>query len=568
MSEYQQVCGFIRLFMDDNVYNPIASETHTRTLWEKIESLYASKCGNNKLFLLNSIVSLKFKEGTSLSNHLNELQGIIDQMSRMGIKFEDEILGLLLLNSLPESWETFKVFITNLAPNGVVSLQMVKGSVLNKEMRTKAQGSSSQSGVLVIENKGRSQKKEREKSISKSKSRYKNMKCHYCHKTWHIHKHYFLWKKENKGKKGKLKEKDDDHVTTAIGDDLVILRDFESVNIVSDESMWIIDGGATLHVTSRKEFFTSYTTGDFGVLKMGNDGVTKVIDVGDVCLQINTGIGVKHALDVRFNLISVHMLDDGGYDNHFDYGKWKLTKGNLVVARGEKISKLYWTKALVAKDGMNAMDMEASLWHRRLSHINEKGLNCLAKKDMLPRLKNAELEKCSHCMAGKQTRVSFKKHPPSRKSKLLELVHSDVYDPLKVKSFSSALYFVTFIDDCSKKFWVYVLKTKDQVLEKFEQFQALVERQSSKKMKYIRSDNGGEYYGSFDGIRQEKTPPKTPHLNGLVEKMNRTLIERVRCMFSEARLPKHFWGETLCTTMHVINLNPVDALNNEVPDKI
>ncbi|RDX93346.1 hypothetical protein CR513_24405, partial [Mucuna pruriens] len=317
--EHQQVCGFIRLFVDDNVYNHIASEIDAKTLWEKIESLYASKCGNNKLFLLNSIVSLKLKEGTSLSDHLNEFQGIIDQMSRMGIKFEDEILRLLLLNSLPESWDTFKISITNSVPNGVVSLQMVKGSVLNEEMRRKAQGSSSQPEVLVTENRGRSQKKEREKSRSKSKSRYKNVECHYCHKIGHIQKHCFLWKKENKDKKGKSKEKDDDHdrVTTATGDDLVILRDFESVNFVSDESMWIIDSGATLHVTPRKEFFTSYTAGDFGVLKMGNDGVTKVINVCDVCLQTNTRIGVKHAPDVRFNLISVHMLDDGGYDNHF-----------------------------------------------------------------------------------------------------------------------------------------------------------------------------------------------------------------------------------------------------------
>ncbi|RDX89868.1 hypothetical protein CR513_28338, partial [Mucuna pruriens] len=514
------VCGFIRLFVDDNVYNHIASEIDVKILWKKIESLYASKGGNNKLFLLNSIVSLKFKEDTSLSNHLNEFQGIIDQMSGMGIKFEDEILGLLLLNSLPESWETFKVSITNSAPNGVVPLQMVKGSVLNEEMRKKAQGSSSQSEVLVTENRGRSQKKEREKSRSKYKSRYKNVECHYCYKIGHIQKHCFLWKKENRGKKGKSKEKDDDRVTIAIGDGFVIFRDFESVNFVSDESMWIIDSGATLHVTPRKEFFTSYT------------------------------------VDVRFNLISVHMLDDGGYDNHFGHRKWKLTKDNLVVARGEKISKLYWTKALVAKDSVNAMDMEASLWHRRLSHISEKGLTCLAKKDMLSGLKNAELEKCSHCMTSKQTRVSFKKHPPSRKSELLELVHSDVCGPLKVKSFSGALYFVTFIDDCSRKLWVYVLKTKDQVLEKFKQFQALVERQSGKKVKCICSDNGGEYCGPFDvyyrqqGIRHEKTPPKTPQLNGLVERMNRTLIERVRCMLSEARLPKHFWGEALYTAVH------------------
>ncbi|RDX60170.1 hypothetical protein CR513_61711, partial [Mucuna pruriens] len=125
---------------------------------------------------------------------------------------------------------------------------MVKGSVLNEEMRRKAQGSSSQPEALVTENRGKSQKKERENSRSKSKFRYKN-------------KHCFLRKKENKGKKGKSKEKDDDRVTTATGDDLVILRDFESVNFVSDENMWIIDSGATLHVTLRKEFFTSYTVG-------------------------------------------------------------------------------------------------------------------------------------------------------------------------------------------------------------------------------------------------------------------------------------------------------------------
>ncbi|RDY02675.1 hypothetical protein CR513_13840, partial [Mucuna pruriens] len=300
----------------------------------------------------------------------------------------------------------------------------------------------------------------------------------------------FLWKKG----KSKEKDHDDDRVTTTTSDDLVILRDFESVNFVSDERMWIIDSGAILHVTSRKEFFTSYTASDFGVLKMGIDGVTKVIGVGDVCLQTNTGMqlwprGVKHALDVRLNLIFVRMLDDGNYDNHFGHGKWKLTKGNLVVARGEKNSKLYWTKALVAKDSVNVMDMEASLWHRRLSHISEKGLNCLAKKDMFTGLKNAELEKCSHCMASKQARVSFKKYPPSRKSELLESMHYDVCDPLKVKSFSGALYLVTFIDDYSRKLWVYVLKTKDQVLEKFKQFQTLVERQSSKKVKCIRSDN-------------------------------------------------------------------------------
>ena len=108
-------------------------------------------------------------------------------------------------------------------------------------------------------------------------------------------------------------------MTTATNDDLVILHDPNSLNLVSDESMWIIDSGATVHVTARNEFFTSYTSGDSGVLKMDNDGVSKVIGVGDVCLQTNMRMqlllkGVKHALDVRFNLIFVHVLDDFSYD--------------------------------------------------------------------------------------------------------------------------------------------------------------------------------------------------------------------------------------------------------------
>ena len=72
---------------------------------------------------------------------------------------------------------------------------------------------------------------------------------------------------------------------------------------------------------------------------------------------------MKHAPDICFNLISVQMLDDSGYENHFGSGKWKLSRGILIMVKEERISKLYWTKALVAKDSVNAMDMDASLRH-------------------------------------------------------------------------------------------------------------------------------------------------------------------------------------------------------------
>ena len=79
-------------------------------------------------------------------------------------------------------------------------------------------------------------------------------------------------------------------------------------------------------------------------------------------------------------------------------------------------------------------DKSSTLWHKRLSHISEKGLNVLAKKKLLSDCKGAKLEKCEHCLAGKQNRVSFKSNPPSRKTELLELVHSDLCGPMKTKT--------------------------------------------------------------------------------------------------------------------------------------
>ena len=91
-----------------------------------------------------------------------------------------------------------------------------------------------------------------------------------------------------------------------------------------------------------------------------------------------------------------------------------------------------------------------------------------------------------------------------------------------------------------------------------------------KKLKCIRTDNGGEYIGPFDdycksqGIRHQKTP----QLNGLTKRMNRTLVERVRCVLSKAKLPNSFQDEALNTVAYVINLSPVFALDGDVPNRV
>ena len=91
------------------------------------------------------------------------------------------------------------------------------------------------------------------------------------------------------------------------------------------------------------------------------------------------------------------------------------------------------------------------LWHNRLSHMSEKGLMILAKKNLLSGMKSASLKKCAHCLAGKQTRVTFRTSPPLRKPNTFDLVYYNVCGPMKTKTLGGSLYFMTFIDDHSRK---------------------------------------------------------------------------------------------------------------------
>ncbi|KAD5318290.1 hypothetical protein E3N88_18236 [Mikania micrantha] len=405
------------------------------------------------------------------------------------------------------------------------------------------------------------------KGKHRSKSRGKNddFECYHCGRKGHTV--WYCTQLKRKNKKANYNNQKNNHMKDDGGNDIAVANtttdefficcDYDMVNIAHDDSSWVVDSGATCHVTSKRDFYTSYTPGDFGIFKMGNSGLSKIVGVGDICLKFDTGMelvlhNVKHVPDIRLNLISAGTLDEDGYHNSFGDGNWKLTHGSLIVARGKRASKLYMTHLKISKDSVHSLvntDM-TDLWHKRLGHMSEKGMSLLLKRNALSGVRDVHLKKCSHCLEGKQNRVTFKSHSPSRKERILDLVHSDVCGPMKTRSLGGCSYFVTFIDDHSRK-W------KDKM----------------GRLKCIRTDNGGEYIGPFDayyrekGIRHQKSPPKTPQLNGLAERMNRTLAERVRCLLSHAGLPNFFWGETLNTTVHVINLTPCVPLSFDVPDR-
>ena len=158
----------------------------------------------------------------------------------------------------------------------------------------------------------------------------------------------------------------------------------------------------------------------------------------------------------------MHILDNDGYNHFITSGNWKLTKGSLVVARGRLCCSLYKAQEKVCGGQLNAVDDDTSLdlWHKRLAHMSEKGLQLLAKQSLIPMAKDKSSNPCDYCLFGKQHRVSFQKKS-TRKLEKLELVYSNVCGPMQVDSLGGNKYFVTFINDASRKTWVYLLHTND-----------------------------------------------------------------------------------------------------------
>ncbi|GKA35178.1 zinc finger, CCHC-type containing protein, partial [Tanacetum coccineum] len=181
----------------------------------------------------------------------------------------------------------------------------------------------------------------------------------------------------------------------------------------------------------------------------------------------------------------------------------------------------------------------------------------MANANLIPKL-NSKNDKCQTCMHTKITRLPF---PTSqRSSKILELVHSDVCDLHATPTIGGKKYFATFIDDYSRYCYVYLLHSKDEVLEKFRIYKSEVELKCDTRIKCLRTDRGGEYYDpryfQSTGIVHQVTAPYTPQQNGIAERKNRTLMDMVNSMMLYSGLSYGYWGEALLIACYILNRVP------------
>ena len=123
---------------------------------------------------------------------------------------------------------------------------------------------------------------------------------------------------------------------------------------------------------------------------------------------------------------------------------------------------------------------------------------------------------------------------------ILERIHIDVCGPFSVASTTKHMYYVIFVDEYSRRCWIFFMQKKSETFSKFCEFKALVEKESGKQVKALQSDSGGEYisnklkyFCSKEGIRRELIAPHNPQQNRVVERKNRMIVGVARAMLHD-----------------------------------
>ena len=426
--------------------------------------------------------------------HIQRFNQLCTELVNIGVKLDEEGKFLLLLCSLPGSYDSL---VTTLL-YGKETLEyedMVSVLRSNKQREKLTRDRAPQEGFAIGERTSRGRDR------SKSRKGKKEMKCFKCNEFGHFKRECPLWKSKKGERSGS------ESVSAVAGqqveDDLLVVSDGH--RHYTEE--WTLDSACSHHYTPHRSWFATYTKTDEGSVTLGDNHPCKVAGIGTVRVRMFDGIvrtltNVKHILELEKNLVSLGYLERSGYSfsSRARSGVLNISNGAMVVMRGRRLdNNLYRMEgsmvtgesdaAAAAQDQQGAYRM----WHYRLGHMGDKELRELSRRGLISDLKDgATGEICEPCQMEKQRRVQFN-ISTTRSATPLELVHMDVWAPAPVSARNGARYFMTLIDDFSRKLWIYFMREKSEVFTKFKIWRAEVEKKQGRSVKCLRSDNGGEY---------------------------------------------------------------------------
>ncbi|KAL3695354.1 hypothetical protein R1sor_009430 [Riccia sorocarpa] len=374
-------------------------------------------------------------------------------------------------------------------------------------------------------------------------------------------------------------------------------------NSFESEAQWILDSGASRHLTGSSDGIgpvrslspTSSVTSASGI-------VHSIKGVTDVQVNLNGEVStisdVLYVPSMKKHLLSVGQLADKGLLVIFDKDKCTVVCNKApyqLLALGKRASAngLYYlcrytpaTQPVPTTSSDSHLTVctasitdvkNAKLWHGRLGHSSYESLHYMTSRQTatgLPDLSKFS-EFCPECLAGKQTREPFPAHSETRATTVLQLLHADLCGPFPVPSKGGARYILMIVDDYSRRGWAIPLKLKSDTLDQFIVFCKQAEAETGQRVRGLRTDRGGEFLSKAfiqfchtHGIHMQLTVAATPQQNGVAERRNRMLLEKMRSLMISCDAPKPLWAEAILTSNYLINVIPTRANSGVAPDTL
>lgn len=578
-----KVKNYLFQAIDRSILETILKKETSKDIWDSMKQKYqgTAKVKRAQLQALRrEFEILQMQAGESVNEYFSRTLTIANKMRIHGETMGDVIIVEKILRSMTPKFNYVVCSIEESNDIDTLSIDQLQSSLLVHEQRMSVPVIEEQALKVTSENRaegsrgrGRGGSRGRGRGRGRGMSNFdkSTVECYHCHKLGHYQ--YECPSKESGANFAESQEE-------------MLLMAYMEDKQADKEEIWFLDSGCSNHMCGTKELFSDLDENFTEIVKLGNNSSMVVKGKGNVRFQFN-GIsniitGVYYVPELKNNLLSIGQLQEKGLTILFQHGRCKVYhKEKGLIMETTMSSNRMFILSVKPQPGVstcfNTITEDAThLWHCRYGHLGFKGLKTLEQKKMvngLPQLKNPS-KICKDCLVGKQHRDPFLKESTWRASQILQLVHADICGPITPISNSKKRYLITFIDDFSRKTWVYFLVEKSEAFDIFVSFKNRVEKEMGTFIKCLRTDRGGEFmsqeftgFCKESGISRQLTAAHTPQQNGVAERKNRTIMNMVRCMLYEKNVPKNFWPEAVNWTVHVLNRCPTVAVRNKTPEE-
>ena len=362
----------------------------------------------------------------------------------------------------------------------------------------------------------------------------------------------------------------------------------------------LYDSGTTRHMSGFLHRFHNYSETDPVPILTADKRTFQAVGRGDMYVYLpnrdkaNSRILLKDVLyapKMGITLVSISWIAGAGSTAVFSGDFCRIyTKQREVIGEIKVKSGLYRVFMSGSKVGAHAADTNKLLsineLHRQLGHVSHERAKLLVKKGLVEGVMlemDSEVTVCESCEWAKGQRKTISKiREEERRTAVGDEVHSDLWGPAPVESINHKRYYVSFTDDYSRYTNLYFLHSKDETFHAYRIYKAWLSNQHKARIKSLCTDRGGEYlsnefsaYLRKAGTVRRLTVHDTPEHNGVAERLNRTLLEKVRAMLHDSDLPKFLWAEATAHAVYLKNrtwtrtigdTTPFELLNRQKPN--